>query len=61
VSRLAELRKAVAAASGLLAQVIELGVLNGTALHWTQTASGVLAALLVYLVPNAPKKAAPVK
>lgn len=54
--KLTEVDKALAAAAGVLAQVIELGVLHGTALHYAQTASGVIAAVLVYLA-HGPSKA----
>lgn len=47
-----EARKFGLTLAGLLVQVIELGVLHGTALHWAQIASGALAAVLVYRVPN---------
>lgn len=53
---LTEARKALVAAAGVVAQVIALGVLHGTALHWAQIASGALAAILVYRIPNAPKE-----
>lgn len=54
-ARLAEARKALLAAAGVLAQVIELGVLHGSALHWAQIASGAVASALVFLVPNKAK------
>jgi hypothetical protein len=50
-----EARKFGLTLAGLLAQVIELGLLHGDALHWAQVASGALAAVLVYQVPNKPK------
>lgn len=54
--RLARYRKAVAPAVGLVAQVVALGLLSGTALHWAQL--GLAAATLAGVVaapPNAPK------
>lgn len=58
VKVLTEARKFGVAVLGVIAQVIELGVLHGTALHWAQTVSGVVAAVLTYVVPNAPAKPA---
>lgn len=56
--KLTDVDKFLAALAGLLAQVIELGVLSGTALHYAQVASGALAAALVFLAqPPAPKPA----
>jgi hypothetical protein len=52
--KIAQVRKALVGAAGVLAQVIELGVIHGSALHYAQVASGVLAAVLVYVVPNQP-------
>lgn len=49
---LPEIRKALVAVAGVLAQVIELGVLHGSVLHYAQVASGAVAAVLVYVVPN---------
>ena len=51
--KLAEVRKAVAGASGAAATLVSVGLLDGTAEKWT---TGILAAAtagLVYLVPNA--------
>lgn len=52
VPSLGEIRKALIAAGGLLAQVVELGVLHGTALHVAQILSGAISSVLVYVIPN---------
>jgi hypothetical protein len=50
--RVAEIRKTLVAAAGLLAQAISVGVLHGTALHYAQIIEAALTAVLVYQVPN---------
>lgn len=52
-------RKALVGLGGLLAQIIALGVLDGTALAWVQVAAAAVTAALVYLVPNAAGAAPP--
>lgn len=63
MNRLAEFRKGIVAVAGLLGQVIALGVLHGTALHWAQVALAAVTALGVVLATNddppAPVKPAP--
>lgn len=49
---LTEARKTLVAIGGVLTQVIELGVLHGTALHYAQVASALVAIVLVNLVGN---------
>jgi len=56
---LSDAKKALVAVAGVLAQVLELGLLHGTALHWAQVASGAVAAVLVYVVPGPQPKPAP--
>jgi hypothetical protein len=53
--KLAEIRKAVVPAVGLLAQVVALGVLHGTALEVASAVLWAAAVAGVYGVPNAPK------
>jgi len=56
--KLAEVRKSVAGAVGLVAQVVAAGVLSGTALHVAQAVLAIAAVAGVYVVPNDnPKKA----
>lgn len=58
----AEIRKTLTALVGLVAQVVALGVLSGTALHWAQLVLAGATAVGVYVVPNgtkAPTPAAP--
>lgn len=45
-------RKFLVALAGAVAQVIELGLLHGSALHVAQAVSAFLTAVLVYHVPN---------
>lgn len=60
LAALGTVRKALVAVAGVAAQLIAVGVLHGTVLHWVQVALGALAAAGVYAVPNAAKpKAAP--
>jgi hypothetical protein len=47
-------RKALVGIGGVLAQIIALGLVDGTALAWLQVAAAAVTAALVYLVPNAP-------
>lgn len=63
LAKLAEARKALAVVAGIVAQVVALGVLSGTALHDVQAVLAVLTAVGVYAVPNKPPtvSAAPVK
>lgn len=49
---LTDARKSLVALAGVLAQVLELGLLHGTAQHYAQVASTIVAAVLVYVVPN---------
>ena len=55
--KLTEFDKFLSAAAGVLALVIELGVLHGSALHYAQVASGAVAAVLVLLAQGATVKA----
>jgi hypothetical protein len=58
--KLAEIRKALAAASGAAAEAVSLGLLSGTAEKWTTGVIAVLTAASVYFVRNAdPAPAAP--
>ena len=60
--KLAEVRKAVTAASGAAAMLVSVGLLSGTAEKWTTGVLAALTAALVYAVPNkaaAPKPAQP--
>lgn len=58
----ASARKALVAVVGVVAQLVAVGVLSGSALHWAQVVLAALAAAGVYAVPNKPAaKAAPVK
>ena len=57
--KLAELRKAITAASGAVAELVSVGLLPGAVEHWTTGVLAAATAALVYLVPNA--KAAPTK
>lgn len=50
---LAQYRKFLAALAGVLAQIVAANVVSGTALHYTQVASALVAALLVVGIPNA--------
>jgi len=50
---IAQYRKFIAALAGVLAQIVAANVVTGTALHYVQVASAVVAALLVVAVPNA--------
>ena len=54
-AHVAPARKALVAVAALAAQVIALGVLHGTALHYVQVGLAALAAVGVYAVPNAKK------
>ena len=56
---LSEAQKTLAAVAGVVAQVIELGLLHGTALHYAQIVSGAVAAVLVYMAPYTKTVAAP--
>ena len=55
--KLAEVRKVAVAVVGVVAQVVALGLLHGTALHWAQVVVAAATAVGVYGVPNAPKAA----
>lgn len=57
--KLTDVDKFLAAASGVVAQAIELGVLHGTALHYAQVISSALAATLVFLAQPPTPKAPP--
>jgi hypothetical protein len=48
----AEVRKAAAAAVGLVAQIVALGFLSGTALHYAQIIIAAATLLGVYIVPK---------
>ena len=50
--KLAEVRKAVVAAVGLVAQIVAAGVLTGTVLHVAQAVLAVAALAGVYAAPN---------
>jgi len=50
--KVTEVRKALVAAVGLVAQVVAAGVLTGTALHAAQAVLAVAALAGVYTVPN---------
>ncbi len=58
-ARLGEYRKGLVALVTLLGQVLALGVLSGSALHYAQLALAVLTAVGVVLVPNDPPRPAP--
>jgi len=47
-------RKALAAAAGLLAQIIAAGVFSGSAQAWAQIGLAAVTAIGVYLIPNIP-------
>ena len=47
-----EARKALAAASGMAAELVSLGLLHGTAEKWTTGIIAAATSALVYLVPN---------
>lgn len=59
-SKLSAARKAVVAVAGVAAQLVALGVLSGSTLHYVQVGLAVLTAAGVYAAPNK-AKAAPVK
>lgn len=59
-AKLAPARKALVAVAGVAAQLVALGVLSGSALHYAQVVLAVLTAAGVYAAPNS-VKAAPVK
>lgn len=54
LARLAEFRKGLVSVAGLLGQLIALGVLHGTALHWAQIILAALTAIGVVAASNAP-------
>lgn len=54
---LTEIRKAVVAAAGVVAQVVALGVLHGTVLHVAQLILSLATAAGVYGVRNGTKPA----
>lgn len=47
--------KTVVAVLGLIGQLVSLGLLHGTALHWAQIILAAATAAGVYVVPNKPK------
>lgn len=49
----AEVRKAAAALAGVIGQVVALGLLHGTALHYAQVAIAVATFVSVFVIPNA--------
>ena len=54
-----EMRKTLAAVAGVAAEAVALGILHGTALNVAQLIIAGATAAGVFVVPNAPKKAAP--
>lgn len=61
LSKLAQARKALVAAAGVVAELVAAGVLSGSVEHYAQLALAVLAAVGVYAVPNKPAPAAAAK
>jgi hypothetical protein len=57
--KLAEIRKALVGAIGLIAQIVATGVLHGAALHYAQGVLAVAALVGLYAIPNAVKPPAP--
>lgn len=52
------LRKGVVTVLGVIAQLISLGVLSGSALHWAQIIIAAATAVGVISIPNAARPAA---
>lgn len=50
--KLAQVRKALVALAGAVAQVVALGVVHGQALHWATVVIAVATVLGVHQVPN---------
>jgi hypothetical protein len=48
----AEMRKAIVAVVGVVAQAIALGILSGDALHWAQVIVALATAVGVYGIRN---------
>lgn len=61
MTKLAELRKAIAAASGAVAELVSVGLLSGAAERWTTGVLAAATAACVYLVPNGKVAAASVQ
>jgi hypothetical protein len=55
----AKVRKAAIAGVAVVGQVVALGVLHGTALHYAEGILAAAAAVGVYVVPNATKPTPP--
>lgn len=51
---LGRIAKFLTALAGAAAQVVNLGLIAGTAQHWVTVAAGLLTAAAVYMVPNTP-------
>ncbi len=49
---IADIRKAIAAGTGLVAEGIAVGVLNSTDAKWATLVIGAVTTVLVYFVPN---------
>jgi hypothetical protein len=49
---IADIRKAIAAATGLVAEGLAVGLLNTTDAKWATIVIGAITTVLVYLVPN---------
>ena len=51
---IASIRKAIAAATGLVAEGLAVGFLNSTDAKWATIVIGAITTILVYFVPNVP-------
>lgn len=52
VPSIGEIRKALVALSAFLGEALTLGLVHGTAQHWTTAAIGLIGAVLTFAVPN---------